>query len=50
MPNSDCISRSQLLLQYLFAIEVLTSENRAVELLQETSVAAGLAGEPKCLP
>jgi hypothetical protein len=50
MPNTEYISHSQLLLQYLFAIEVLTSEKGAAELLPETAAGNGLAGDPKCLP
>ncbi len=49
MPHSDYISHSQLLLQYLFAIESLTEDDLAADRARDAAEAAGKAGEATCL-
>jgi hypothetical protein len=48
MANSELLSRSQLLLQYLFAVDMMIDDNEAVEPCPDISEVRGTAGDPKC--
>ena len=49
MANSELLSRSQLLLQYLFAVDMMIDNNEAFEPCPDISEVRGTAGDPKCL-
>jgi len=45
MPNSNCITRSQLFLQYLLALDMI-GEDRAFEHVPEAAALTGAAADP----
>ena len=49
MTNSELLSRSQLLLQYLFAVDMMIDDHEAVEPCPDISEVRDTAGDPKCL-
>ena len=49
MANSELLSRSQLLLQYLFAVDMMIDDNKTCEPYPDISEASGTAGDSKCL-
>ena len=49
MANSELLSRSQLLLQYLFAVDMMIDNNEALEPSPDISEVRDTAGDPECL-
>jgi hypothetical protein len=49
MANSELVSRSQLLLQYLLAVDMTIGNNGLFEHSPDNPEARGAAGDPKCL-
>ena len=49
MANSELLSRSQLLLQYLLAVDMMIENNVAFKSPPDISEVRATAGGPKCL-
>jgi hypothetical protein len=49
MANSELLSRSQLLLQYLVAVDMMSDNNEAFEPSFDISEVRDTAGDPECL-
>jgi hypothetical protein len=49
MANSEPVSRSQLLLQYLLAVDMMIGKSAIFEHSPDIPEARGAAGDPECL-
>jgi hypothetical protein len=49
MANSELLSRSQLLLQYQLAVDMMIENNEVFEPSPDISEVCGTAGDPECL-
>ena len=49
MANSELVSRSQLLLQYLLAVDMMGGKNATFEHSPEIVEARAAGGDPECL-
>ena len=49
VPDSELLSRSQLLLQYLVAVDMMSDNDEALEPCPDISEVRDTAGDPKCL-